>query len=70
MLNKTSNLRVCKLNDFKNFKFFQNFNWCDLFNKKIRPPYKPTLRDYRHNLESCDMMFEELINVSDYLTLV
>jgi hypothetical protein len=63
MLNKNVNLRVCQLNVFKNYKFFQNLNWNDLLDMKIKPPFKPDIRDYRHNIENCDLLFEEIINV-------
>ena len=49
-------------------KFFNNINWNDLYEMKIKPPYKPDLRDYRNNLESCNYPFEEVINVIIFLS--
>jgi hypothetical protein len=63
LLNKRVNLRVCEMNQFKNSKFFKNFNWNDLTEMKMRPPFKPDNRDYRNNLDSCNYPFEEVINV-------
>jgi hypothetical protein len=49
-------------------KFFNNMNWNDLYEMKIKPPYKPDLRNYRNNLESCNYPFEEVINVNFLLS--
>ena len=70
MLNKRVNQRVCQLNQLKNFNFFKNFNWSDLLENKMKPPYKPNVIDYRNNLENCNFQFEEVINVRFLLILV
>ena len=49
-------------------KFFNSMNWNDLYDMKIKTFYKPDIRDYRNNLESCNYPFEEVINVNKILS--
>jgi hypothetical protein len=41
MLNKKISGRMCNLNKIKETEFFENFEWNDLVDFKLKPPYTP-----------------------------
>ena len=50
ILNKDPKLRLCSLNQAKNEKFFYWFNWDDIIDMKMEPPFIPTIK---YNLNEC-----------------
>jgi hypothetical protein len=69
LLNKRVNQRICNFTNLKSLHFFRNFNWDDLLDCKIKPPYIPEVREWKSNLENCHYLFEDIINVIIYLFL-
>jgi hypothetical protein len=47
----------------RNYHIFKNFNWEDLLEYKVKPPHIPEVREWKSNLENCNYLFEEFINV-------
>ena len=50
-------------NDLKNHKYFENINWDDLENKKIKPPFVPNI-DNSIDLKYFDKMFTDEVNIT------
>ena len=49
--------------DLKNHKYFENINWDDLENKKIKPPFVPNI-DNSIDLKYFDKMFTDEVNIT------
>ena len=49
--------------NLKNHKYFENINWDDLENKKIKPPFVPNI-DNSIDLKYFDKMFTDEVNIT------
>jgi hypothetical protein len=57
-------LRVCNANVLKTTPFYKEFNWDDLIDFRLKPPYIPKeLREWSNNLANLNNPFEEIIHV-------
>lgn len=64
-MRKKVNLRPCNLSILKTYSFFTGFNWNDLIDFQVCPPYKPKVKIWKGNLVTStpfvDMMNENEI---------
>ena len=51
LLEKNENKRNCDFRSIKNYLLFSDFNWDELIQYKVKPPYVPG-KDSRHNEEN------------------
>jgi len=63
LLNKKVNQRVCSFSKLKTTNFLSDFNWEDLLDFKIKPPYIPECKDFLNNLSSHSNSYEETLKV-------
>lgn len=67
LLNKKVNQRVCSFSKLKTTNFLADFNWEDLLDFKIKPPYIPECKDFVNNLSSHSNLYEEVLKVIIYI---
>ena len=63
LLNKKVNQRVCSFSKLKTYGFLNNYNWDDLIDFKLKPPYIPKIDDYNIQIPEFKKAFENQINV-------
>jgi len=63
ILNKKLNHRICSFNKLKGFDFFMDFNWDDLIDFKVKPPFIPEWDEIDKQIEKFANPFEIFINV-------
>ena len=63
LLSKKANYRSCNFQKLKTANFFIDFNWDDLLDFKIKPPYIPETWDWSKNLGNILTPFESAIQV-------
>lgn len=61
LLHKKANQRCCAVQKLKSSNFFLEFNWDDLIDFKLKPPYVPETWDWSKNLGSVMTPFESAI---------
>lgn len=67
ILNKKVNHRVCSFSKLKASSFLNDFNWDDLMDFKIKPPYIPECEDYGNNLSSYTNPFDGVLRVKFFI---
>ncbi len=64
LLSKKTTQRGCSLSKYKAAPLFEDFNWDDLIDYKIKPPFKPEVMDWSKNLHNCKIPFETALMVN------
>lgn len=64
LLRKKVNLRPCNLSLLKTDSFFKGFNWNDLIDFQLCPPYKPKVINWEGSL-STTKPFIDIMNEND-----
>ena len=67
LLDKKVNRRVCNFTRLKQTEFFENFNWDDLIDFRIKAPYIPKSTDFSENLKNCCQPYESFNGLTVYL---
>ncbi len=63
ILNKKLNHRVCSFNKLKSMPFFYDFNWDDLIDFKLNPPFIPEVEDMKKQMDKFTNYFDVAIKV-------
>ena len=63
LMHKKVNRRVCSFSKLKLLSLLSDFNWDDLINFKLKPPYNPEIMDYNKQIPKFSKNFENYINV-------
>ena len=61
LLKKKVNERLCNVNLIKQNKFFNDFNFCDLIDFKILPPYIPICKEVNYRFSDWKNKYENVI---------
>ncbi len=67
LLNKKVNLRICNVSNLKTKSFFDNFDFEELKDFKIQPPFLPTSNDLSEFLKN-DNPYENMVNQDNYVS--
>lgn len=70
LLNKKVNYRVCSFSKLKATNFLNEFNWEDLLDFKIKPPYIPECDDFTKYLTIAVNPLESVIKVGFHYVLI
>ena len=62
LLNKKVNERLCNIHTIKKSDFFKNFNFSELIDFKLTPPYIPTNKEANLNLNDKNEKYEDYMN--------
>ena len=62
LLNKKVNERLCNIHTIKKSDFFKNFNFSELIDFKLTPPYIPTTKEANLNLNDKNEKYEDYMN--------
>ena len=67
LLNKKVNLRICNVSNLKTKSFFDNFDFEELKDFKIQPPFLPTSNDLSEFLKN-DNPYENMVKQDNYVS--
>jgi hypothetical protein len=68
LINKSVGNRFSSIAQIKNHALFQNYNWDDLVDYKVKAPFIPKkLRDWSSNLGNLSVNYENMIEVSNII---
>jgi hypothetical protein len=68
ILCKKVNQRNCSFTKLKSAEFFNDFQWDDLIDFKLKAPYIPETHDWSKHVEHKTHLYEKTINVFKIIT--
>lgn len=59
LLDKKASRRFCNFTKITKTEFFENFQWDDLINFRMKAPYIPEIKNYDNDILDCGKLYEE-----------